>query len=155
MAQTASITRREAKIAVDDFVHHYIANTSADVSPETIVAIQAAVSTDIQIRDYLLGLSLEYPLPNVIEALSVMSEFIPDGYRAGIYSVLAACNYQNESTDTAKDFLSLALAEDDSYSLAKLLERVISAGWPTDAFAKMTVELHPKVVEGLDETPIE
>ena len=155
MAQTASITRREAKIAVDDFVHHYIANTSADVSPETIVAIQAAVSTDIQIRDYLLGLSLEYPLPNVIEALSVMSEFIPDGYRAGIYSVLAACNYQNESTDTAKDFLALALAEDDSYSLAKLLERVIGAGWPTGAFAKMTVELHPKVVEGLDETPIE
>jgi hypothetical protein len=155
MAQTASITRREAKIAVDDFVHHYIANTSADVSPETIVAIQASVSTDIQIRDYLLGLSLEYPLPNVIEALSVMSEFIPEGNRAGIYSVLAACNYQNESTDTAKDFLALALAENDSYSLAKLLERVISAGWPTDAFAKMTVELHPKVVEGLDETPIE
>ena len=155
MAQTASITRREAKIAVDDFVHHYIANTSADVSPETIVAIQAAVSTDIQIRDYLLGLSLEYPLPNVIEALSVMSEFIPEGNRAGIYSVLAACNYQNESTDTAKDFLALALAEDDSYSLAKLLERVIGAGWPTGAFAKMTVELHPKVVEGLDETPIE
>ena len=155
MAQTASITRREAKIAVDDFVHHYIANTSADVSPETIVAIQAAVSTDIQIRDYLLGLSLEYPLPNVIEALSVMSEFIPEGNRAGIYSVLAACNYQNESSDTAKDFLALALAEDDSYSLAKLLERVIGAGWPTGAFAKMTVELHPKVVEGLDETPIE
>lgn len=155
MAQTASITRREAKIAVDDFVHHYIANTSADVSPETIVAIQAAVSTDIQIRDYLLGLSLEYPLPNLIEALSVMSEFIPEGNRAGIYSVLAACNYQNESTDTAKDFLALALAENDSYSLAKLLERVISAGWPTGAFAKMTEELHPKVVEGLDETPIE
>lgn len=155
MAETAIITRREAKIAVDDFVHHYIANTSAEVSPETIVAIQASVSTDIQIRDYLLGLSLEYPLPSVIEALSVMSEFIPEGNRAGIYSVLAGMHYQNESTDTAKNFLDLAFAENDSYSLAKLLQRVISAGWPTGAFHSMTVELHPKVVEGLDETPIE
>ena len=155
MAETASITRREAKIAVDDFVHHYIANTSADVSPETIVAIQASVSTDIQIRDYLLGLTLEYPLPSVIEALSVMSEFIPEGNRAGIYSVLSALHYQNGSTDTAKDFLALTFAENDSYSLAKLLERVIGAGWPTGAFHSMTVELHPKVVSGLDETPIE
>jgi len=155
MAQTASITRREAKIAVDTFVHNYLANTSAEVSPETIVSVQAGVSTDIQIRDYLLGLSLEYPLPNVIEALSVMSEFIPEGNRAGIYSVLAACNYQNESTDTAKDFLALALQEDATYSLALLLERVIDAGWPTGAFANMTVKLHPKVVEGLDDTPIE
>jgi hypothetical protein len=155
MAETASITRLEAKIAVDDFVHHYIANTSADVSPETIVAIQAAVSTDIQVRDYLLGLSLEYPLPNLIEALSVMSEFIPDGNRAGIYSVLAAHTYQNGDENRAQEFLALALDENDSYSLAKLLQRVINSGWPQGAFASMTAELHPKVVEGMDKTPIE
>jgi hypothetical protein len=155
MAQTASITRREAKIAVDTFISHYLANTSEDVSPETIISLQAGVSKDIQIRDYLLGLSLEYPLPNVIEALSVMIEFIPEGSRAGIYSVLAAQNYQNNDESRAQEFLSLALQEDDSYSLALLLKRVINSGWPTGAFAKMTEELHPKVVAGLDDTVIE
>ena len=154
MANTASITRREAKIAVDTFVHNYLANTSADLPSETIVSMQQGVATDIQIRDYLLGLSLEYPLPNLLEALSVMIEFIPEGNRAGIYSVLAALNYQNNNESAAQEFLSLALQEDYSYSLALLLKRVIGAGWPTGAFAKMTEELHPKVVEGLDDTPI-
>jgi hypothetical protein len=155
MANTASITRREAKIAVDTFVHNYLANTSADLPSETIVSMQQGVATDIQIRDYLLGLSLEYPLPNLIEALSVMIEFIPEGNRAGIYSVLAALNYQNNNESAAQELLSLALQEDYSYSLALLLQRVIGAGWPTGAFAKMAEELHPKVVEGLDDTPIE
>jgi hypothetical protein len=77
------------------------------------------------------------------------------GTRAGIYSVLAALNYQNNNESAAQEFLSLALQEDYSYSLALLLKRVIGAGWPTGAFAKMTEELHPKVVEGLDDTPIE
>ena len=155
MAQTASITRSEAKVAVDTFITHYINNNSADVSAETITALQAGVSKDIQVRDYLLGLSLEYPLPSLIEALSVMIEFIPEGSRSGIYSVLAAQVYQGGDTDRAQEFLALALDEDSSYSLAKLLQRVINAGWPEGAFAKMTEELHPKVVEGLDDTIIE
>jgi|APGre2960657423_1045063.scaffolds.fasta_scaffold70865_3 hypothetical protein len=155
MAITASITRREARLAVDTFVHNYLANTSDSVTPETIVSMQQGVSKDIQIRDYLLGLTLEYPLPKVIEALSVMSEFIPEGSRAGIYSVLAAHNYQNEDESRAQEFLALALNEDESYSLAKLLQRVINAGWPVGAFHSMTMELHPKVVAGLDDTIIE
>ncbi len=155
MAQTASITRREARLAVDTFVHNYVANTADSVSSETIVSMQQGVAKDIQIRDYLLGLSLEYPLPSLIEALSVMVEFIPQGDRAGIYSVLAAHNYQNEDVAHAQEFLALAFDEDDSYSLAKLLQRVFNAGWPAGAFATMTAELHPKVVAGLDDTIIE
>jgi hypothetical protein len=155
MAQTASITRIEAKEAIDTFVSHYLNNKSADVSADTISVVTAGVSTDIQVRDYLLGLSLDYPLDSLIEALSVMSEFIPEGQRSGIYSVLAAHVYQTGDENRAQEFLALALNEDDSYSLAKLLQRVINAGWPAGAFASMTAELHPKVVEGLDETPIE
>ena len=155
MAQTASITRIEAKEAIDTFIRHYLNNNSADVSAEIISTVTAGVSTDIQVRDYLLGLSLDYPLPSLIEALSVMSEFIPEGQRSGIYSVLAAHVYQTGDENRAQEFLALALNEDDSYSLAKLLQRVINAGWPQGAFASMTEELHPKVVEGLDDTPIE
>jgi hypothetical protein len=156
MATTASTTQSEARIAVDTFVHHYLTNTSDDVTPETIVSLQIGVSKDIQVRDYLMGLTLEYPLPNLIEAVTVMSEFIPEGNRAGIYSVLAAYNFQNENTDTARDYLSLALNEEYNYSLALLLQRVINSGMFTpEKFKSMTEELHPKVVEGLDDTIIE
>jgi hypothetical protein len=155
MAQTATVTQRSAKEAVDTFVRHYLNNNSADVSAETITAVQIGVGKDIQVRDYLLGLSLDFPLEGLIEALSVMSEFIPEGQRSGIYSVLAAHVYQTGDENRAQEFLALALNEDDSYSLAKLLQRVINAGWPQGAFASMTEELHPKVVAGLDDNPIE
>jgi hypothetical protein len=150
---TTSITRREAKIAVDTFINNYLANTSADVQPETIVSIQAALTgQDLQIRDYLLGLPLEYPLDQITEAVSVMAEFLPEGNRASLYSVLAAYEFQGGNTEVAQDFLSLAFADEHNYALANLLRRVIAAGWLPEQFAEMQREVHPKVVAGLDDT---
>ena len=154
MAETTSITRREAKIAVDTFINHYLANTSADVQPETIVSIQAALTgQDLQIRDYLLGLTLEYPLDQITEAVSIMGEFLPEGNRASVYSVLAAYTFQSGDTDKAHDYLSLAFADDSGYSLALLLQRVFHSGmWTPESFQTMAQELHAKVVAGLDDT---
>lgn len=156
MDTTTSITRREAKIAVDTFINHYLANTSADVQPETIVSIQAALTgQDVQIRDYLLGLTLEYPLDQLIEAVSIMGEFLPEGNRASVYSVLSAYTFQGGDTDKAREFLSLAFADDSGYSLALLLQRVYNSGmWTPEAFVKMSQELHSKVVAGLDDTVV-
>ena len=154
MAETTSITRREAKIAVDTFINHYLANTSEDVQPETIVSIQAALTgQDLQIRDYLLGLTLEYPLDQLTEAVSIMGEFLPEGNRASVYSVLSAYAFQSGDTNKAQDYLSLAFADDSSYSLALLLQRVYNSGmWTPESFEKMAQELHSKVVAGLDDT---
>ena len=154
MAETASITRREAKIAVDSCINHYRANTSEDVQPETIVSIQAALTgQDLQIRDYLLGLTLEYPLDQLTEAVSIMGEFLPEGNRASVYSVLSAYTFQSGDTNKAQEYLSLAFADDASYSLALLLQRVYNSGmWTPESFEKMAQELHSKVVAGLDDT---
>lgn len=154
MAETTSITRREAKIAVDTFINHYLANTSEDVQPETIVSIQAALTgQDLQIRDYLLGLTLEYPLDQLTEAVSVMGEFLPEGNRASIYSVLAAYTFQSGDTDKAQEFLNLCFADSPDYSLANLLRRVFNSGmWSPESFTTMAQELHPKVIAGLDDT---
>jgi hypothetical protein len=40
---------------------------------------------------------------------------------------------------------------DEKYSLAQLIKRVIGAGWPAEMFAEMRKELHPKVLETLEE----
>ena len=37
----------------------------------------------------------------------------------------------------------------DRYSLALLLRRVFTAGWPPQSFSAMRAELHPKVVAGI------
>ena len=156
MAETTSITRREAKIAVDIFITNYLANTSADVQPETIVSIQAALTgQDLQIRDYLLGLTLEYPLDQLTEAVSIMGEFLPEGNRASVYSVLSAYTFQSGDTNKAQEYLSLAFADDYGYSLALLLQRVYNSGmWTPEHFKTMSQTLHAKVVAGLDDTII-
>lgn len=157
MAETASITRREAKVAVDTFINHYLANTSADVPPETIVSIQAALTgQDVQIRDYLLGLTIEHPLDQLTKAVSVMGEFLPEGSRASVYSVLSSYAFIGGDTSKAQEYLSLAFADSPNYSLASLLRRVYGSGmWTPESMVQMAQELHHKVIAGLDETIIE
>jgi hypothetical protein len=156
VAETTSITRREAKIAVDIFLTNYLANTSANVQPEIIVSIKSALTgQDLQIRDYLLGLTLEYPLDQLTEAVSIMGEFLPEGNRASVYSVLAAYTFQSGDTNKAQEYLSLAFADDSSYSLALLLQRVFNSGmWTPESFERMAKELHAGVVANLDDTII-
>jgi hypothetical protein len=70
---------------------------------------------------------------------------------------LSAFYYELGATESAKEALSFALQLNADYGLAKLLYRVIEAGWDNSAMAKMRKELHPKVIEGLDsnaDTPI-
>lgn len=156
MSTLTRVTRREAKEAVDNYLSEY-ANPVGSTSPEAIDAIVVALTAkqDMQIRDYFMGLSLDQPLDQLIEAVSIFTPFIPEGERAGIYSILATYHYQNLDSVKASQFLALALDEDNDYSLAKLLARVFMAGWTPESFKIMAQELHPKVVEVLDDTIIE
>ena len=63
--------------------------------------------------------------------------------------MLAANLYALEEVDSAKEMLHNAIVHNPSYSLANLLNRVFTSGWPSGAFVAMTHELHPKVKEGM------
>lgn len=156
MTTLTSVTRREAKEAVDTFIRDYIAGSSSN-SPESIDSIITALTSesDMQVRDYCLGLTLDHPVSTLTEAFSVLSAFIPEGKKAGIYSILATYSYTQDEAINAFEFLSLALADDAEYSLANLLTRVFRAGWTVESFKEMTRELHPKVLAELDDTIIE
>jgi hypothetical protein len=156
VATLTSVTRREAKEAVDTYFAEAVTPTG-NTSPASIDAIVTALTaeSDMQIRDYFLGLTLDYDLDTLIEATSALSTFIPEGNRQGIYSILAVYHYQNSNDAKALEFLSFALDLDSEYSLANLLLRVFRAGWTRESFAEMTRELHPKVIAELDDTIIE
>lgn len=154
MSTLTSTTRQEARIAIDTFVSLYLSNQAEQVTKETIDTIVLAVSNDFQVRDYLLGLPIEHSLDDCVNALEVMATFFPEGKRKAIYSILSAYHYEAERIATAFGYLNEVINEDADYSLANLLGRVYQAGWPIDAFKKMRDELHPKVVEALDDTSI-
>ena len=101
--------------------------------------------TDIQVRDYALGLlskdkayTQEYALRYLLEAAPTDTPYIN-----APAALLAVLEYQLHHNENA--FTALSNASDD-YSLAQLLRRVFAAGWAPSAFVEMQEELHPKVV---------
>ena len=152
MTTMAITTRKEAKEAIDTFVASHIEGANPSVTEPIITALTD--HRDPQVRDYLMGLGGEYELSDLIPALEAIGEALPNGNKRAIYAVLIALNYECGDMGLAKANLILALNEDSDYSLAKLLNRVMVAGWPSEAFTEMRRTIHPQVVEGLDDTEV-
>lgn len=106
--------------------------------------------TDIQVRDYTLGL-LDPSTPDKFRpALSLLLDAAPTDteYINAPACLLAALEYEQNNKTAALLTLSNA---DQKYSLGMLLVRVFAADWPAEAFGNMRNELHPKVVAGIFE----
>ncbi len=122
--------------------------SEADKQNEETIANVLYYLTDIQVRDYALGL-LDPAQPDKFRpALSVLLEAAPTdtAYINAPACLLAALEYEQDNKEDALVMLSNA---SENYSLAMLLARVFAAGWPAESFGNMRNELHPKVVAGI------
>lgn len=113
-------------------------NTFADsgILEESVIRTAfAGIANGIQIRDYALGacgLSL-----SASDSVRFLSIFKVAGESAHIEAVKGAYAYEAGEIEIALGYLASAHALDSKNSLASLLLRVISAGWPSGAFASM------------------
>lgn len=125
-------------------------NTFADsgILEESVIrTAYLGIDKGIQVRDYALGaVGISLPLSDSIRFLSI---FKVVGESAHIEAIKGAYAYEGGEIEVALGYLAKAHELDSKNSLATLLLRVISSGWPVGAFASMREELHPKVIEGL------
>jgi hypothetical protein len=122
-------------------------NEGDNVSENTVAQLLFYL-TDIQVRDYALGL-LDPATPDKFRpALSLLLEAAPTDteYINAPACLSSALEYEQDNKEDAFLILSNASA---NYSLAMLLTRVFTAGWPANAFGNMRNELHPKVTAGI------
>lgn len=120
---------------------------SALLEESVIRTAYLGIHNGIQVRDYALGaVGLVLPVTDSIRFLSI---FKVVGESAHIEAIKGAYAYEGGEIEVALSYLSSAHALDSKNSLATLLVRVISSGWPSGAFAAMREELHPKVIEHL------
>jgi len=124
---------------------YFMSFTQSDVEMET-TALVLYYLTDIQLRDYALGLLGKYK--NMEPALKYLVEQAPTDttYINAPASILAQWHYEQGKVGDA--FLMLSTAQ-PNYSLALLLDRVFKAKFSTKMFAAMRAELHPQVVKGI------
>jgi hypothetical protein len=108
------------------------------------------INSDLDLRDYLMGLPMEYTLEECVSLMDYfINNLIDDERVTPFYTVLSAYNYELGDKVKANAYLARGLQE--NYPLAGLLHRVYSAGWAIDAFAGMRNELHHKVVKALED----
>ena len=101
--------------------------------------------SEIQVRDYALGCHDDLSSDSYFQMWRSLLRMAPPGSVAPIASVFASLAYERGEGALAHRALDRALLDDPDYSLAKLLRRVFSTGWPPSALSALRRELHPKV----------
>ena len=139
--------QRDGATAVIDLAGEYVQGRGAE-DRELVARVIGRIS-DIQVRDYALGSHNEETADAYWQMWRELLLIAPRGFVAPIASIFAALAYERGEGALAHKALDRALADDERYSLALLLRRVFTAGWPPQSFSAMLAELHPKVVAAI------
>ena len=135
--------QRDGATAVVDLGLLYEAGRGSS-DPDLVAQVIGRLS-DIQVRDYALGIHSAETIEAHWTMWKELLRIAPVGYVAPIASIFAAVAYESGQGALAHKALDRALIDNPGYSLALLLRRVFSAGWPATAFIQMREQLHPKV----------
>lgn len=146
----AIVTIKQVKDLIDTSIGEFIAHDQDYcIDEDDFKSIVLGVNSDLDLRDYVMGLPLDHNIELVRGWISFfIGEFAEDDdQRVPFHTIFSALSYEMNDLVRTNAYLSLGLQKD--YPLANLLSRVYSAGWPSGALATMRAELHPKVVESL------
>jgi hypothetical protein len=146
-AEELNDLQRDGATAVIDLAGEFEAGRAAE--DRELVARVIGRMSDIQVRDFALGSHTPGTSDWYRQMWRELLVAAPRGFVAPIASVFAALAYERGEGALAQKALDRALADDEKYSLALLLRRVFTAGWPAQSFTAMRKELHPKVVAGI------
>ena len=143
--------QRDGALAVLDLASRFIAGSMGrDMAGDQKLSAHVLGSlSDIQVRDFALGSHDEENIDVYWTMWRYLIRIAPPGYLAPVASLFAALSYEKGEGALAQRSLDRGLGDDPSYSLAGLLRRVFSAGWPPESFAAMRKDLHPKVCAGI------
>ncbi len=141
-------THLEAKNALDTLLDSF--QDSRMLEETAIKTATIGIANSIQIRDYALGaIGISLDSEDSLAFITAIQLLGQDS--AALEAIRGAYLYELGQTAEANKALDKALELQNGHTLALLLRRVMSAGWPSTAFASMRSECHPKVVKGLIE----
>ena len=134
-----------------DLIDYSISNFQDGLKADYIEKMIFAINNNVQVRDYLIGLPASHPINECVEFLSYLSKSVDEQDRFAVDTVNAMYQYELGYIKKSIELISNASTVNPEYSLASLITRVITAGWPSNSFATMRSELVDKVVDKLKE----
>ncbi|MGV8871079.1 MAG: DUF4192 domain-containing protein [Rhodococcus sp. (in: high G+C Gram-positive bacteria)] len=129
--EIARLRRGNRKSRADELtsVLSYLARAPYDTELETTDIARVAVSIGhVQVRDAVLALTLGDDAGFVEEFWAMLSRLLPSRERAIAATLLAFSAYVRGDGPMARIAIDAALEADETYSLARLLDRSLSAG---------------------------
>lgn len=145
---TATITLGYAVSLIDSSFNNF----QDGLSDETIKYITYAVNNNLQIRDYLIGLPLEYDINTCSQFLDYLANSVDESERYAYDTVNAMFQYELGNSIACLNLLSNASKANPDYNLTKLIQRVVVAGWPATQFVAMRNDLANTVKEIIEES---
>lgn len=139
--------QRLGAVAVKDLMTQFA--KAGTVDDYQLIALVLRRLTDLQVRDYAMGLTTADNLDLAFNFWHWLLQLAPTGLIAPVAAIFSTVAYESGETDLAQSSLDRSFADQIEYPLAKLLRRVYCTGWPAESFAAMRAELHPKVCASL------
>jgi len=148
-----TITTSEAKLTLDKVINQIAHQTGEiNIASDDIAIIAYALEHNIQLRDYLMGLTSDgLSVESVTNILRVLMVLVKSAELPAypIETVLASYMYRLGDSDAP---LMLTNGLSRGYSLANILQRVMINQLNPAEFARMANELHGKVIAELTRT---
>jgi hypothetical protein len=140
---------RDTNVRIVEEIRKAIDGLADGVIPSATHIAEVAIATNdnLQIRDFIMGVQQEKDINYVGEYIALLGNVITKDKAVPLATVFCGYLYQVEEIEQAKIMLLEVLTLNPDYPLAKLLSRVFAAEWPAGEFAKMSEQLHTKVVD--------
>ena len=132
--------------AVNKLVDEYNPDNLIDID-SVLIGLVLGSLVDLQVRDYAMGITTPENLNKLNNLWAFLTALAPAGSIAPVATLWAISDYEMGNTALALEALTIAFNDEAEYPLAKLISRVIKAGWPKESFSAMRAELHHKIVK--------
>jgi hypothetical protein len=141
--EIGSAWQQKHAILVQDYLQSYPNSTLSD---DDTAALIFALNTDLQVRDYAMGLNTA--TDNHYQAWYTLMNRAPQKYKSAQACLASQTRFEQ---GMRADAIMLLANSNSTYPLAQLLTRVYAAGWEPKSFAAMRQEIHPKVTASIFE----
>ncbi len=141
---TKTITIGEAVKSFNFLATNFMETNELD--KEALEISNRAISKNLLLRDYFMGMPKDFGLPFMISLCKKMIEEVDSSELLDLYSIYSAFLYENKESELALYNLNKALEINDKHPLTELLVRVYEHAWEASAFSEMRSTIHKKVV---------
>jgi len=141
---TKTLTIGEAVKSMNFLATNFMETNELD--REALEISSKAISKNLLIRDYFMGMPKDFGLTFMISLCRKMISEVDSSELLDLYAIYSAFLYENGESELSFYNLNKALEINDKHPLTELLVRVYEHAWEASSFSELRSAIHKKVI---------